>query len=65
MLLIISAMCRVPLAIAIPVLRGVISWNGTGALRLCKAPVLVIRSSPAEVPEQVTPMISRFLCQLA
>jgi pimeloyl-ACP methyl ester carboxylesterase len=87
---IVEAMGSVPLAIAAETIRGVVSWNGVGALLLCKAPLLVVRSrtggsnDPArllalkpdvqigvtvgaghfhqlEVPEQVTPMIERFV----
>jgi pimeloyl-ACP methyl ester carboxylesterase len=83
-------MCAAPLPMAIEVLRGVIAWNGVGALRLCNVPLLVLlsqtggsndpaRLSPLkpdiqfgvtvgaghfhqlEVPEQVTPMIERFV----
>jgi pimeloyl-ACP methyl ester carboxylesterase len=83
-------MCSVPQRVAVAVLRGVLSWNGVGALLLCQAPLLVLLSrtggsnDPArllalkpdlqigvtvgaghfhqlEVPEQVTPMIDRFV----
>ena len=72
------------------VIRGVLAWNGVGALLLCKVPLLVLRSHPGgsneparllalkpdihmgmtvgtghfhhlEVPEQVNPMIDRFM----
>ena len=85
-----QTMCSAPLAVAIPVLRGVMSWNGVGALRLCEAPLLILRCETGgsndaarllalkpnlqigvtvgsghfhqlEVPEQVTPMIERFV----
>ena len=91
---IIETMCAAPLPIAIAVMRGVVAWNGVGALRLCAAPLQVILSEPGgsndparllpiksdivfgmtvgaghfhqlEVPEQVTPMIERFLQLLA
>lgn len=87
---IVETMCAVPQRIAAAVIRGVVAWNGVGALQLCNAPVLVLLSKtggsndPArlraikpdvkigvtfgaghfhqlEIPEQVTPMIERFL----
>ena len=87
---IVETMCAVPLTIAEAVIRGVVAWNGAGALQLCAAPLLVVLSQtggsndPArllalkpdaqigvtvgaghfhqlEVPEQVTPMIERFI----
>ncbi|HET8569914.1 MAG TPA: alpha/beta hydrolase [Candidatus Limnocylindria bacterium] len=87
---IVATMCSAPRSVAIAVLRGVVSWNGVGALLTAKAPLLVVRpktggsNDPArllalrpdirigvtvgaghfnqlEVPEQVTPMIERFL----
>ena len=90
---IVETMCSVPLRVAVAVIRGVIAWNGVGALLLCKAPLFVLGSeaegsnAPArllalkpdihlgltvgaghfhqlEVPEQVTPMIEKFI-QLA
>jgi len=39
---IIDAMCSAPTEIAIPYLRGVIEWNGAGALHLCATPLLVV-----------------------
>jgi pimeloyl-ACP methyl ester carboxylesterase len=86
-------MCLVPQRIAAAVLRGVVAWNGVGALRLCNVPMLVLLSDSGgsnapdrllalkpsihfgitvgtghfhqlEVPEQVTPMIEKFI-QLA
>lgn len=85
-----ETMCSVPIDIALAVLRGVVEWNGVGALRLSTAPLLVLRSGtggsndPArllslrpgiqfgvtvgaghfiqlEVPDQVNPMIERFV----
>lgn len=41
---IIEAMCSAPLGIAIQVMRGVMTWNGVGALNLCNAPVLILMS---------------------
>lgn len=87
---IVERMCSVPLDVAVAMLRGVIGWNGVGALALCGAPLLVILSSPGGsndpsrlaavkpdtrfgmtvgaghfhqllVPEQVTPMIEKFV----
>lgn len=85
-----ETMCAVPLTVAIPLLRGALTWNGVGALLLCTAPLLVLRAETGgsnrpdrllalkpniqigvtvgaghfnqlEVPEQVTPMIERFV----
>ncbi len=90
---IIETMCSVPQWIAAEIIRGVLTWNGVGAIRLCYAPLLVLLSKPGgsnapdrllalkpdihigmtvgsghfhqlDVPEQVTPMIERFI-QLA
>jgi len=87
---IVQTMCAAPRRIAIAALRGALAWNGIGALDLCNAPLLVLRSRPGgsndparvlsikanvefgmtvgaghfhqlEVPEQVTPMIERFV----
>jgi pimeloyl-ACP methyl ester carboxylesterase len=90
-----ETMCSVPLEFALPVLRGVVEWNGVRALTLDEAPLLVLLSEtggsndPArllalrstninfgvtvgaghfiqlEVPDQVTPMIDRFVRTLA
>lgn len=43
---IVQTMCATPRRIATAMLRGVIAWNGVGALLLCYAPVLVLRSQP-------------------
>jgi pimeloyl-ACP methyl ester carboxylesterase len=88
-----ETMCSVPQRIAAAVLRGVVAWNGVGALLLCNVPMLVLLSDSGgsnapdrllalkpsihfgitvgtghfhqlEVPEQVTPMIEKFM-QLA
>ncbi len=90
---IIETMCSVSPRVAVAVLRGVLAWNGVGALLLCYVPLLVLRSGTGgsnapdrllalkpdirilvtvgaghfhqlEVPEQVTPMIEKFI-QLA
>jgi len=90
-----ETMCSVPLEFALPVLRGVVEWDGVAALKLGVAPLLVLLSEtggsndPArllglrsnniqfgvavgaghfiqlEVPDQVTPMIDRFVRTLA
>lgn len=39
-----DAMCSVPLPIALAQLRGVLTWNGLGALQLLTAPMLVLLS---------------------
>ena len=90
---IIETMCSAPVDIAIDVLRGVLTWNGGGAMKLCDAPVLIVMSGTGgsndpprlramkpnveigvavgaghfiqlEVPEQVNPMIERFVRNL-
>jgi pimeloyl-ACP methyl ester carboxylesterase len=87
---IVETMCSVPTKVAVAVLRGVIAWNGVGALLLCRVPLLVVTTVPKgsnapdrllalkpnihtgvtvgsghfhqlEVPEQVTPMIEKFV----
>jgi pimeloyl-ACP methyl ester carboxylesterase len=87
---IVETMCSVPLSVAAAGIRGIVAWNGVGALALCTVPLLVLSSAPdesndparllpfksdlhagmtvgaghfhqLEVPEQVTPMIERFL----
>jgi pimeloyl-ACP methyl ester carboxylesterase len=87
---IVKTMCSVPQRVAVAVIRGVVAWNGVGALLLCHVPLLVLLSNPGgsnapgrllalktnihigvtvgtghfhqlEVPEQVTPMIERFI----
>jgi pimeloyl-ACP methyl ester carboxylesterase len=37
-------MCGVPLPVATAVVRGVVEWNGAGALALCDVPTLLLRS---------------------
>lgn len=37
-------MCSVPQRVAVAVLRGVVAWNGVGALLLCNVPLLVLLS---------------------
>jgi pimeloyl-ACP methyl ester carboxylesterase len=87
---IVETMCAVPLPVATAVIRGVLAWNGVGALLLCQVPVLVLRAQPGgsnaparllalkpnihigvtvgsghfhqlEVPEQVNPMMAKFI----
>jgi hypothetical protein len=87
---ILETMCAVPLRVAAKVIRGVVAWNGVGALSLGHVPVLVLLTQPwgsndparllalrpdlqigvtvgtghfhqLEAPEQVTPMIDRFV----
>lgn len=41
-----ETMCAVPLGMAAKVIRGVVAWNGVGALLMCQAPLLVILSHP-------------------
>lgn len=43
---IVETMCAAPLHVAIAALRGIIEWNGVGAMQLCTAPLLVLLSSP-------------------
>ena len=89
-----ETMCSVPIDVALAQLRGVLDWNGVGALSLSTSPLLVLRrgtggsNEPSrlhaqrdgikfgvivgaghffqlEVPDQVNPMIERFLKGLA
>ncbi|HXD08728.1 MAG TPA: alpha/beta hydrolase [Anaerolineales bacterium] len=91
---IIETMCSVPRKVAAAVLRGVVAWNGVGAIQLCHVPMLVLRAETGgsnapdrlialkpdiqigvtvgaghfhqlEVPEQVTPMIEKFIQMVA
>jgi pimeloyl-ACP methyl ester carboxylesterase len=39
-----ETMCSAPLDVALALLRGVLAWNGAGALQLCTAPLLVLMS---------------------
>src|SRR5437588_11658515 len=41
---IVATMCSAPLPIALAVLRGVLDWNGVGAIKLCHVPLLVLLS---------------------
>ena len=50
---IVELMCAAPLAIATAVIRGVIGWNGVGALALCTVPTLLLRSFLGDSPDAV------------
>jgi pimeloyl-ACP methyl ester carboxylesterase len=39
---IVETMCAVPLGVADPVIRGVLDWDGVGALQRCDVPTLVL-----------------------
>ncbi len=43
---ILETMCSVPLSVAAKVIRGVVAWNGVGALSLCHVPLLVLLTQP-------------------
>jgi pimeloyl-ACP methyl ester carboxylesterase len=43
---IVETMCAAPLSVAVAGLRGILDWNGVGALELCNVPVLVVKSNP-------------------
>lgn len=43
---IVDTMCSTPLEVAVKVMRGVMAWNGVGALLLCRVPLLVLRAYP-------------------
>jgi pimeloyl-ACP methyl ester carboxylesterase len=43
---IVDTMCAVPLNVAAAGIRGVVDWDGTGALARCNVPLLVLRSQP-------------------
>ena len=42
---IVELMSATPLPIAAAVIRGVVAWNGVGALRLCTVPTLLLRAA--------------------
>ena len=48
---IVDMMCAVPLQTATAVIRGVTTWNGSGALALCAIPALLLRSSLGATPD--------------
>jgi len=39
---IIQTMCSAPIGVAVDSFRGVLTWNGVGAMKLCHAPILVV-----------------------
>jgi pimeloyl-ACP methyl ester carboxylesterase len=43
---IVDTMSSAPLDVAAAIIRGVIEWNGAGALQLCPAPLLVLKAGP-------------------
>jgi hypothetical protein len=43
---IVETMCSAPQAVAVAMIRGIIAWNGVGALLLSQRPLLVLRSQP-------------------
>jgi pimeloyl-ACP methyl ester carboxylesterase len=50
---IVELMCAVPLPVATAVIRGVVAWNGVGALALCDVPTLMLRSYLDDNPDAV------------
>jgi pimeloyl-ACP methyl ester carboxylesterase len=52
---IIETMCSVPGWVAAAVLRGVVTWNGVGALQLCNVSLLVLRAKTggSNAPERL------------
>jgi pimeloyl-ACP methyl ester carboxylesterase len=87
---IVETMCSVSLDEAAAGIRGVVAWNGVGALAMCRVPTLVLRARTGgsndaarllalkpdlhvgvtvgaghfnhlDAPEQVNPMLERFL----
>jgi len=42
----VDTMCAVPLHIAAAGMRGIVRWNGIGALAMCKVPTLIVRARP-------------------
>ena len=50
---IVELMCATPLPIATTVIRGVVAWNGVGALRLCAVPTLLLRAALGAKPDVV------------
>lgn len=53
--MIVETMCSVSPRVAAEVLRGVVAWNGVGALLLCTVPLLVLRAKPggSNAPERL------------
>ena len=43
---IVDTMCSVALPVARAVIEGVTRWNGTAAMMMCEAPLLLLRSAP-------------------
>ena len=50
---IVEMMCAVPLPVATAVIRGMVSWNGVGALSLCTVPTLLLRAGLDDDPDAV------------
>ena len=46
-------MCAAPLPAAAAVIRGVVAWNGVGALGLCNVPTLLLRPTLGANPDAV------------
>jgi pimeloyl-ACP methyl ester carboxylesterase len=42
----VDLMCAVPLSVAAEGMRGILAWNGTSALEVCRVPTLVVGSRP-------------------
>ena len=48
-----DSMCALPLPTAAAVIRGVVAWNGVGALGLCIVPTLLLRSTFGANPDAI------------
>ena len=50
---IVDLMCAAPLPTAVAVIRGVVAWNGVGALGLCVVPTLLLRATLGANPDAI------------
>ena len=50
---IVDLMCAAPLPTAAAVIRGVVAWNGVGALGLCVVPTLLLRATFGANPDAI------------
>lgn len=50
---IVDLMCAAPLPTAAAVIRGVVAWNGVGALGLCAVPTLLLRATFGANPDAI------------
>ena len=54
---IVDTMCSVPLPIARAMIRGMMDWNGVGALVLCEVPLLILNpTGRSNEPSRIRPL---------